>query len=54
VRCLDQYPFHRVNYENHSAKVSECTECGICMERCPFEVDVIEKMKQAVRLIESS
>jgi predicted aldo/keto reductase-like oxidoreductase len=41
-----------VNRKDHSAKVSACTECGICMERCPFEVDVISKMKQVLELFE--
>jgi len=31
-----------------STKASKCTECGICMKRCPFDVNVIEKMKQAM------
>ncbi len=26
-------------------QASDCTECGLCMERCPFDVDVIAKMK---------
>jgi len=29
---------------------SECIECGQCMNNCPFNVNVIEKMKQAVAL----
>lgn len=29
---------------------SECIECGICMKNCPFGVDIIKKMKQAVKL----
>lgn len=33
--------------ENHA---SECIECGICMKNCPFGVDIINKMKQAVKL----
>jgi predicted aldo/keto reductase-like oxidoreductase len=28
----------------------ECIECGLCMKNCPFGVDVISKMKQAVEL----
>ncbi|WP_026486037.1 aldo/keto reductase [Caldanaerobius polysaccharolyticus] len=33
--------------EHHA---SECIECGICMKNCPFGVDIINKMKQAVKL----
>jgi len=33
--------------EHHA---SECIECGSCMKNCPFGVDIINKMKQAVKL----
>jgi uncharacterized protein len=33
--------------EHHA---SECIKCGLCMKNCPFGVDVINKMKQAVEL----
>lgn len=33
--------------KNHA---KECIECGLCMKNCPFGVDVINKMKQAVQL----
>ncbi|MDD4875886.1 MAG: aldo/keto reductase [Dehalococcoidales bacterium] len=35
-------------YEALLAKASDCTECGVCAERCPFKVDVITNMMQAV------
>ena len=35
-------------YEALSAKASACTECGVCVERCPFGVDVIANMNRAV------
>lgn len=31
---------------NHHAR--ECIECGECMKNCPFGVEIIKKMKQAV------
>jgi len=31
-------------------QASECIECGLCMKNCPFGVDIINKMKQAVKL----
>ncbi|MDD3627142.1 MAG: aldo/keto reductase [bacterium] len=30
-------------------KPQECLECGVCMERCPFDVDIISKMKQVAK-----
>lgn len=29
---------------------SDCIECGLCIKNCPFGVDIIKKMKQAVEL----
>jgi predicted aldo/keto reductase-like oxidoreductase len=34
-------------YEALSVKASDCTECGVCLERCPFGVDVIANMNRA-------
>ena len=39
-------------YNELSAKASDCTECEACMKRCPFHVDVISHMKEAKRLFE--
>ncbi len=39
-------------YNELSAKASDCTECEACMKRCPFNVDVISHMKEAKRLFE--
>ena len=39
-------------YGDLSVKASACVECGECMERCPFGVDVIEKLNQAARVFE--
>lgn len=33
--------------EHHA---DECIECGLCMKNCPFGVDIINKMKQSVKL----
>jgi len=35
-------------YEALSSKASDCTECGVCTERCPFGVDVVANMTRAV------
>ncbi|MCL2704461.1 MAG: aldo/keto reductase [Defluviitaleaceae bacterium] len=34
------------------AKASSCVKCGECVKRCPFEVDVMGKLKQAVEIFE--
>ena len=39
-------------YEALSVKASACTECGACVERCPFGVDVIANMSRAVAAFE--
>jgi len=43
----------QADYDALSAKASDCIECGDCMERCPFGVDVIAKMREMVELFES-
>jgi len=37
-------------YNAMQTNASDCVECETCMERCPFEVDVISKMEQAQKL----
>ena len=37
-------------YEALSSKASDCTECGVCMENCPFGVDVVGNMARAVAM----
>jgi len=39
-------------YIKMDAKASDCIECGDCEERCPFDVQVIEKMKEAATFFE--
>ena len=41
-------------YEQLGVWASDCIECGTCVERCPFQVAVMEKMKEAALLFESS
>jgi predicted aldo/keto reductase-like oxidoreductase len=62
IRCLDYVehyghgPGHestnRERYAAMTAKGSDCTECGVCVERCPFQVDIIGKMKRAAEVFE--
>jgi predicted aldo/keto reductase-like oxidoreductase len=42
----------RAAYEAMPAGAGACTECGACVERCPFGVDVIENMRRARQLFE--
>jgi hypothetical protein len=39
-------------YGGFAAPASTCTECGACLERCPFEVDILAKLRQAVEVFE--
>ena len=38
---------HYAQLEKHA---SDCVECGICMDNCPFGVDIISKMQEAVKV----
>jgi predicted aldo/keto reductase-like oxidoreductase len=29
-------------------------ECGVCVERCPFDVDILAKMREAAMLFEAT
>ncbi|MBD3181031.1 hypothetical protein GF312_01995 [Candidatus Poribacteria bacterium] len=40
------------SYAKLSAKASDCIECGQCVERCPFDVDIIERLKKATEVFE--
>jgi predicted aldo/keto reductase-like oxidoreductase len=37
-------------YDALEVPASECIECGDCMERCPFDVDIIAGMQRAVEV----
>jgi hypothetical protein len=41
-------------YNALPTKASDCVECGSCMQRCPFGVDVISKMKEAKQMFEGT
>ena len=43
---------NREFYASLPAKGSDCIECEVCLERCPFEVDIIGKMRRAVEVFE--
>ena len=40
----------RSHYQELTANAKDCVECGGCMTRCPFGVNVVEKMQKAREL----
>ena len=42
----------KTQYNKFDSLASSCIKCGDCEERCPFDVKVIEKMKEVVKLFE--
>jgi predicted aldo/keto reductase-like oxidoreductase len=43
----------RAAYAALPVLASACTECGACTKRCPFGVDVVPRMRKAVRVFEA-
>jgi hypothetical protein len=43
----------RAWYQALPVPASSCIECGDCVERCPFGVDVVEQMRELVALYET-
>lgn len=43
-------PALRAEYSAMAASAADCIECGDCVERCPFGVDVTEQMAQTADL----
>jgi predicted aldo/keto reductase-like oxidoreductase len=43
-------PSIRHHYESLERKGSDCIQCGSCMERCPFSVDIMGNMQKAQSL----
>lgn len=44
----DRKPDARASYKTLSANASDCIQCGDCVGRCPFGVEVIAQMEEAV------
>ncbi len=42
----------RAEYEALPAKASECVECGVCEERCPFGVEAVGEVARAAEVLE--
>jgi predicted aldo/keto reductase-like oxidoreductase len=56
-RLYDKAQFEKTEafqeeYNLMETKASTCIECGDCEERCPFEVNVIDKMKEVIAFFE--
>ena len=54
---LDQIPARGIEqvaewYAGFPVKASACVECGVCVERCLFDVEIIGKMRQAAEAFE--
>jgi hypothetical protein len=52
---LDQIPARGIEqikewYAEFPVKASACVECGVCVERCPFDVEIIAKMREAAAM----
>lgn len=44
----------RAEYARLQARASDCQECHTCLERCAFGVDIMERMRTAVDLLENA
>ena len=53
AELIGVYPDLKDDYAALSVPASDCTECGLCEERCPFGIQVIEKMQKAVELLQA-
>lgn len=40
-------------YNTMKVKASECIECGLCESHCPYNLPIIKKLKEAVKVLES-
>ena len=47
---IGQRAMRSQDYLSLPVTASDCIECDVCMERCPFEVDIIGKMQRAVEV----
>lgn len=43
-------PTIKAHYDSLEHKADECIECGICESSCPFGVEIISRMKEAVKV----
>jgi predicted aldo/keto reductase-like oxidoreductase len=43
----------RAWYNAMKVKAPACTECGVCLDRCPYEVEIIAKLHKAAELLDT-
>lgn len=53
AELIGVYPDLKDDYAALAVPASDCTECGLCEERCPFGIQVIAKMQKAVELLQA-
>ena len=39
----------KMRYDAFAHKASECIDCGLCEERCPYQLPIREMLKKAVK-----
>jgi len=54
MALLELAPALRQVYGALPVRASACTQCAACTARCPFGVDVVSRMAQAVQVFESA
>ena len=50
----DFSPFFYNNLMEQSQRAENCIECGICMEKCPQNIQIIDELKAAVKTLTAS
>jgi predicted aldo/keto reductase-like oxidoreductase len=48
LRRAPYKPFYAPEWKKEFAKVEGCTECGSCMERCPYELKITDLLQKSV------
>jgi predicted aldo/keto reductase-like oxidoreductase len=38
-------------YAGMAINASECTECGLCLAECPYELPIVDMLKEAHELL---
>jgi predicted aldo/keto reductase-like oxidoreductase len=44
-----EWPRHRTTYATLSPQADACEECGKCVEACPFDLPIMDRLKEAHR-----
>ena len=49
---FESSPELRRAYSSINPNAADCIECGECADRCPFQIDVVEKMRETTELFQ--